>query len=347
MASNLRSKSIQGYITDSAGNILRNASIVIKTANPTTGSIIVDSIKSDDNGYFISNPIPDGTYDIYESGIRIVRTYHVADKSKIQCYKPVKGTSFPQDNLMPFETLAADKSLNDFKRYLQIEPDFIDVFQFGSTFPIYNLDISSIVDTSNALYNIGKFFGFGPNSRITTTRFDIEYYVPLTSLNTQYKRIRFAGVPGLKFFEHSKLLVPIDYYSLVASLPKFYIYNALNITATEGVDVDVVVLDGGGNSEYANMLPFVSVGDIIELKFTSSSWYGIVCLISDETITLVKWKSSRFTSTTNPFQTIEKVYLYDGIFQNIDSVDETNNERFTVVENTYAQNLGSELYTYS
>ena len=342
MASNLRSKSIQGYITDSAGNILRNASIVIKTANPTTGLIVIDSINSDDNGYFISNPVPDGMYDIYESGIRIMRMCHVADKSKIQCYKPAEN--YPEDNLMPFETLASSNRLNEFKRYLQIEPDFIDVFQFGSSFPIYGFDISSIVDESNELYNIGKFFGFNQNSRITTTRFDIEYYAPLTSLNTQYKHIRFAGVPGLKFFDHSKLLVPIDYYSLVPSFPKFYINEATATTPSE--DVDAIIIDCGSEPE-ATMVPLISIGDIIKIEFDSSSWYGIVCSIAGLDIGLVKWKSSRFISTANPIQIIKKMYLYDGIFQNIDLIDETNNERFTVVENIYAQDLGSELYTYS
>jgi len=341
MSSNLRSKSIQGYVTDSAGNILRNSSIVIKTSNPTTGSIVVDSIKSDDNGYFISNPIPDGAYDIYESGIRIMRIYHIADKSKIQCYKP--KVNYPDNNnLMPFETLASSNRLNEFKRYLQIEPDYIDVFQFGSTFPIYDLDISSIVDESNELYNISKFFGFSQNSRITTTRFDIEYYAPLTSLSTQYKRIRFAGVPGLKFFEHSKLLVPIDYYSLVPSFPKYYINSA---TALVPEGADIIVIDCSNEPE-SDMVPLVSIGDIIKLEFASSLWYGIVCSISDRSINLVKWLSSRFTSTANPIQIIKKIYLFDGIFQNIDLIDETNNERFTVVENIYAQDLGYELYNY-
>jgi len=347
MSSNLRSKSIQGYVTDSAGNILRNASIVIKTSNPTTGSIVIDSVKSDDNGYFISNPIPNGTYDIYESGIRILRIDHSPDQLKIQCYKPrTDGENYPKSVINDFTSLAGDMRLNEFKTFLQIEPDFVDVFQLGSSFPIYDMDITAFEDYNDALGRMSKFFELSSISRITTTRFDVEYYSPLTSLNSQYKRIRFAGVPGIKYFDHSKLLVPIDYYSLVASLPKFNTNNVGGVYYTIGTSPDTVSLDApSDDAVWLAILTKLSIGDIIELKFTSSSWYGIVCKI-DDVISLVKWGSSRFQSTTDLTQALLGITVYDGIFQSINLVDETNNERFSVVENVYAQDLGSELYQY-
>jgi hypothetical protein len=348
MGSNLRSKSIQGYITDSAGNILRNAQIVIKTSNPTTGSVIVDSIKSDDNGYFISSPLPDGTYDIYESGIRITRTYHIVDKSKIQCYKPNEENYIT--TLTSFTGLLNIEKLNNFKCFLQIEPEFIDIFQFGNIFPIYDVDISGIVDSENELLNIAKFFNFSEDSRITTTRFDIEYFAPLTSVSSQYKRIRWAGVPGIRFKKDSRILVPIDYFSLVPSLPKFY------IGSTQSADIefdpitsqDIVIITGSSDI-YNEMTAKISIGDILELRLVDSDkWFGIVLGTDGSNIILERWRSSRYLSSTinNPPQIIEKVLLYDGIFQNIFDIDDSNNERFTVAENIYAQDGNSELYNY-
>ena len=86
MPSNLRSKPIEGYVADSAGNVLRNSQILIKEAAPY-GSNIRDSITSDDDGYFKSKPLPSGSYDIYESGIIVAKTIHNPDKVDIQCYK--------------------------------------------------------------------------------------------------------------------------------------------------------------------------------------------------------------------------------------------------------------------
>jgi hypothetical protein len=349
MASNLRSKPIQGYVTDSAGNILRNAQIVIKSQNPL-GTVIVDSIKTDDNGYYISNPIPDGIYDVYESGIRVARISHVSDKSKIQCYKPSKE-NYPFRDVPIFSSLVTARTLNDFKFYIQIEPDFVDTFQLGNSFPLYDYDMSNMVDDGNDISNIAKFFSLSTDSRITTTRFDVEYYSPITSVNTQYKRIRWSGVPGIRFYKNSKIVVPIDYYSITPSLPKFYIAasQVSGITFGSSSTSDIVDLSVVGNSFCVeSMIPKTSIGDIIKIEMVGGVvWYGIVLSASDQSIALERWRSSRYLSTTDLTGAISKVFLYDGIFQNISDINDTNNERFTVVENIYAQDDSSELYNYS
>ena len=74
MASNIRAKSIEGYVTDSAGNIIRNSQIIIKQSTPSD-SFNIDTVSSDDSGYFASRPIQSGTYEIYESGILVSRYY--------------------------------------------------------------------------------------------------------------------------------------------------------------------------------------------------------------------------------------------------------------------------------
>lgn len=222
MSSNLRAKAIQGHVADSAGNVLRNSQIIIKQSAPL-GSITIDRVISDDDGYFKTSPLPNGIYDIYESGVNIARIIHTADRNAIQCFKPNRD-NYDISLVEDFVTLKDLNELNGFKYFLQIEQEEVDVSVLGSSFPIYNFDIIGTVDPTNELYNMADFFNFTPASRITTTRFDIEYFAPLTELSNNYKRIRWAGVPGLRLSEDSKLVVPLDYFSIVASLPKF-VYN--------------------------------------------------------------------------------------------------------------------------
>ena len=61
MASNLRSKPLTGHITDSSGNVIRNTSIIIKDTYGNT----VDTIPTNDEGYFVSSPLPNGVYNIF------------------------------------------------------------------------------------------------------------------------------------------------------------------------------------------------------------------------------------------------------------------------------------------
>jgi hypothetical protein len=347
--SNLRSKPIQGYVTDSAGNILRNSQIVIKSQNPL-GTVVVDTTKTDGNGYYISNPIPDGIYDVYESGVRVARISHISDKSKIQCYKPGRD-NYPFRDVSIFSSLVTSSTLNNFKFYLQIESEFTDVFQLGSTFPLYDYDMFNMVDDGNDIVNISKFFDLSSDSRITTTRFDIEYYSPLTSVSTQYKRIRWAGVPGIRFYKNSKIVVPIDYYSIVPSLPKFYIATSqiTGLSFNSVSTTDIVSINVSSNDLCKrSMVPKTSIGDIIKIEISGTKvWYGIVLSASDTAIILERWRSSQYISTTSLSGSISKIFLYDGIFQNICDINDTNNERFSVVENQYAQDNGSELYNYS
>ena len=64
MGSNLKSRPIEGYITDSAGHVLRNVDVLIKEEISKTESTLIDSVKSGDDGYFISDPIKNGIYEI-------------------------------------------------------------------------------------------------------------------------------------------------------------------------------------------------------------------------------------------------------------------------------------------
>jgi len=364
MSSNLRSKPIEGHVTDSAGNVLRNSQIIIKQAAPS-GSITMGSVQSDGDGYFQSKPLPNGLYDIYESGISIARIVHTADRNSIQCYKPGVD-NYDISLIRNFISLAeaTNPVLNSFKWFLQIEPEELDVSVYGSTFPIYDVNIYAINDDNNEYDNIAEFFNFNANSRITTTRFDIEYFAPLTALSHFYKRIRWAGVPALRFSEDSKLVVPLDYFSIVASLPKVASNYETDIISIEEGSIEKLVDVSGTHDDFKNHVDTAIIGDIVKLTVRGNDiggspigpfyHYGIVVDVqraSPYHIILEKWLSSRFLSdldlddVNTPW--VEKIESFDGMFQGITDINDEVNERFTLVENVNAQDNVPELYNYN
>lgn len=376
MSSNLRSKPVEGHVTDSAGNVLRNSQIIVKLPTPY-GSVTVDTIKSDDDGYFQTKPLPNGVYDIYESGVSIARTIHSSDRNALQGFRPSRD-NYDTTLVKNFLSLAGEiyPVLNGFTYFLQIEPEEMDVSVFGSSFPIYNeesnfdvglwdTNIATNTDETNEIYNIAKFFNFTPDSRITTTRFDIEYFAPLTELSSYYKRIRWAGVPGIKFSKDSKLVVPLDYFSIVASLPKqtsnYVEANAIEVTETMA-DKKFSLHEGGvGFADFQYHADRMIIGDIIRITVMGDSGgegpfyiYGLVVSVIKTdpwTVIIEKWLSSRFVTDavlgtmTDPY--VLRVESFDGMFQGITDINDDVNERFTVVENINAQNYVPELYNYN
>lgn len=357
MASNLRAKPIEGHVTDSAGNILRNARIVVKQVTPQA-SYIVDSVNSDDSGYFKTKPIQNGSYDIYESGIVIAKTIHNPDNGSIQAFKAYQD-NINVESIESFDTLAEDNRLSDFKAFIQIESQEIDVEQYGNLFPIYDIDITHFVDSDDELWNMSQYFGFSNQSRITTTRFDVEYFTPLTAISQNYLRIKWVGVPAIKFSEDSKLVIPLDYFSIVPNHPKEITPNSGTFPGTEVtfsyVNTDSYTIEAESNSEFNNLLKQMKKGDILKciLDGYSEDWYGIVTdytiTTAGGTIQLETFRSSRYRPTPAPLidYDVTKLYSYDGMFRNISEIDEEVNERFTVTENNYAQNNSAEIYNYN
>jgi len=369
MASNLRAKPIEGHVTDSAGNILRNAKITIKQATPS-GSFPVDTVSSDDSGYFQTKPIPNGVYDIYESGVVIARTVHTADRNSIQCFKADRG-NYNVDTLRNFTTLADSTELSDYKAFLQIEQPEVDVEQYGSSFPIYNFNITNdtnLDEVNDELFHLSQFLGLNTDSRITTTRFDVEYFAPLTALSNEYKRIRWAGVPGIRYYQDSKLVLPLDYFSMVFTLPKLispptgnFLGDPAAVTISGSEDSWFGELNKGTNppQSYTDLVEKAKKGDVLKVFVGRAGeyqgyWYGIATEVdkSDKSIRMEKLPSSRFTATVN-LQNVndwyaQRILLYDGMFPGIIDINESANERFSVVENVNAQdNTAGELYNYN
>lgn len=279
MISNLRAKPIEGFITDSAGNVLRNSNIVISRNSPS-GLVTVNRVESDDQGYFISSPLPNGVYDIFESGVRTSRVMHRPDSNAIQCFKASTDNYYESD-IIPFSQLITDSEINSFKYFLQIEPENISVDVLGNTFPVYDIQLSNLQVGAGDLYYMDNFFNFRANSRITIPRFDVEFFVPLTASQTSYKRIKWAGVPGVRFKSDSKIIVPLDYMSIVANRPFIISNNGNNFGSSEvyifSTGTKTVTIKGQSSvSEYTNVYNKTGIGDIIYFTTATKEFYGVV-----------------------------------------------------------------------
>jgi hypothetical protein len=354
MPANLRAKPIEGHMTDSAGNVLRNSVVTVKVSTPF-GVFTSDEVKSDGTGYFITRPLPSGVYGLYESGIIVSQVNHRPDIT-IQCFKALPY-NYPVANVNPFDYLLASDDIQKYVYYLQIEPEDLDISIAGSTFPIYDYQLS-LINTEVAyddLYHLQKFHAFIDVSRITTTRFDVEYFSPLTGLTRSYKRIRWAGVPGIRFKSDSKIVVPLDYMSLVPSLPRYVANSTALLTQIRVQSVaDPVITIGPENEPHADYDELVSqliAGDLVYVGYgspTPINWYGVFEKITDDGyIQLRQWKATTRISTIPTEQvTVVKVSVYDAMFPGIININELANERFSVVENVSAQNGENEVYSY-
>lgn len=368
MPSNLRAAPVSGIVSDSAGNILKNSTITIK-APIGSSSTIIDTAISNDDGLFITKPIQNGSYDIYESGIQIQKIIHSPIAHTIQCY-PASLENIP-DNLAPFYIMdeQSDTDINKFKQYIQIENDALDVKQYGHLFPIYEPNIMTSVNMAalKAFHNLNSFI----DSRITTTRFDVEYFDPITSINQTYRRMRFAGIPAIQFYSDSKLVLPIDFYSLVLNKPNYSKTLSENLIVTnDGMEYITLYeesLTPSVNFEY--VLDNAVKGDVFHLTIATLDVPSInvefYCIYVREdvygaedyrSIIFKRLKNSKYDSTafvsgeflTNvDGGTVTSAVKYDGLYNGLTNITTSTNEKYSVVENIYAQDQDDEIYNYT
>jgi hypothetical protein len=368
MPSNLKSRPIEGYIADNAGNILRNVTVLIKEETPASGSVLIDSVKSDDDGYFITKPIKNGVYDIYESGIRIYRTYHPAYPILIPAYLPA-AENIPL-GLAPFSDFVDTNYLTDinaFRHYIQVEPETIDIAVYGNMFPLWDVDIQTGISGHpfELLKNIHT--GVGADSRFTHTRFDVEYFTQLDAKNSIHKRIRWSGVPGLQFYSQTKIVIPLDYYSIVpnhaigtVTAPVLYAWVT---DPADGTNTTMKVTLPIPNTTNQAFYDSCSLGDILLSEFKTATtikaekFWGIVVKkdspVPTELVLYLKmWLSSNSTHRVQGISTLSdinsgggtttvygvyKFSRYHGFFSSIQNISQTTGERFCVSENLFAQ----------
>jgi len=256
---------------------------------------------------------------------------------------------------VPFSVCLANNDLNSFKTYLQIEPADLDVSVYGHYFPVYGVD--AVSGYSAALDHIKTFFSLNssnPYGRVTTTRFNIEYYNPLTSSNSIYKRVRWVGVPGLQFYVNHKLVVPLDYRSIVLSYytKGYFAYTSgFPVLTTDGSSPNMVcTITFLGDPNFATIYNEVNLGDIIEVTAgAGAKFFGIVRSTSLESSTIIaeQWKSTRYSTTMSSSTAVTGFAYHNAMFPGIININQLVYDRFSVTENMEVQNSVSELDLYS
>jgi hypothetical protein len=372
MPVNLRSIPIEGYITDNAGNILRNADVVIKDDTPA-GSIVVDTVKSDDDGYFISRPIKNGVYDIYESGVRVYRQYHSSNPTVIQCYNP--GSNNIPSSIRVFSDYVGNAEvaydINQYRYYIQIEPEYIDIATYGHMFPIWNVDPQSGLANHPFLKitTIHPEITTANSSRLTHTRFDVEFFAPLYAQNSTHRKIRWSGIPGVMFYEDSRIVLPLDYYSIIPNhfLSQFATTQITEWAVWQGDQERIVV--SLPNEAIAPFYDLLVLGDIVELELANGLRFWCIVYHKEVTSGDIKtakiwgrmWKSSNtglaaqgtpdlsYIKAAVSDMYVRGFRIYQGMFSGLSSLTSSVGEFFSVQENQAAQNMFGaypEAYTY-
>ena len=362
MSINLRGRQIEGIVTDAAGNIVPNAAIVIKQECPT-GTFTVDVATTGGDGYFVSQPLKNGVYDLYESGTRLERVYHSAQPTQLAVYAPYNSnvpsalpTFASYLGIQP--TAGVTANINSFITYLQLEPESIDVPGYGNTFPIWN---ANPVDNTNIMsghpfVNMPQIHpGLSANSNLTLTRFDVEYFQPLVRNINSYRKIRWSGIPGIRFSQSSKIVLGLDYYGIVPRA-KYFRQPQVGTSITAAVSADPSTLRLTVNSTtFAAFLTNVKYGDIVRVKFANGKMFWGIYYVnitagtdpSTTALGLRWWKSSNnshsvqgvVSASSIAVYTVVDVTVYQGMYQGIENLNESVGERFFVVENMQAQDL--------
>ena len=357
MPINLRSRPIEGYISDNAGVVVKNADIIIKEDNPN-GSIVVDSVKSDEDGYFISQPIKNGVYDIYESGARVMRQYHSSNPTVLQCYKPNED-NVPSDVRLFSDFIGSSPSydINYYRYYVQIEPENIDVSTYGNTFPLWKMaNADQLIE--HEFENIALIHdGFTlPESMLTHTRFDVEYFAPIYTENASHRRIRWGGIPGIAFQDMSKIVLPLDYMSIVTGQSHFrksYSGGAGGSWSDGSGETIHLTVVASGDPSNPDASESISVGDIIEITLENDTYWAIVFYKNGTTVYGRRWLSSRVSFDTmsniglsSTDGLIYGIKIFQGFFLGMENLTSSVGEYFTVQENQAAQNSLTELFSY-
>ena len=203
-----RSAPLEGYITDSAGNVLRNTTIRIKEEHPGGLVTDVESVKTDNNGYFITSPLKKGLYSVFDGGVRLSEKYHNHQfLFDIPAFAPNSKSAPSVLTSIPAASTVVDTL------FLQIEPDDRDVDQYDHVFETFDMRSSNTPSGFQAFTGMPtNYFASGTDTArlITNRRFDVIYNDEITGAYVQW-----LGVPAIIYdnAQNSQLILPLDQYS--------------------------------------------------------------------------------------------------------------------------------------
>lgn len=293
-----RSSPIEGYITDAAGNVLRNTTIRIKEEHP--GGLVsdVESIKTDNNGYYVSSPLRRGAYSLYDGGVRLARKIH----NPQACFEVPAFT--PNPKASPDIAITSSPAGQDVidTVFLQIEPDDRDIDKFGHMFEVFDSSKYSIVPRGYTPFQNMPPVYFSGDRLITNRRFDVFYNDEVTGANIMWK-----GVPAIVFnsSQNTQLVLPLDQFSMFpkrlkqardyigTSVPNPALINSSNIAISSVGSILTISLSGTFDDDLKRFVSSLSVGDIAMIN-TKSEDYP-----SDEDMIIWARVVSKTNSSTN------------------------------------------------
>lgn len=348
---NLRAKPIQGYITDSAGNTVRGAEVVIKEFTASSQYRVVDTVKTDSKGFFQSRrALKPGVYDIFESGTVMNRILHSFGNGLVPGFKPSTRSLSPSKALSLYglaedgEPTSAD--INEYILGVQIESDDIDVRNLGHTFPVYQGSAPNTVIDNHQRYLMTA------SSTITSSRFNIEYYYPNVQAVT-YRYATWRGVHAVSYGPDKPLILPLTYDELFVdtSLPLAYATADDAEFLQTGHDTTTATFSTGNFPSQVkdlihNQIAYgvIGKGDIVSVYNTVNNvrYWGIICndlLITGGacTIWLRNWAKLQDSSFDNVVTA--QVSFYHGFSQTMENASDTMSDRITVFEDMSAVGL--------
>lgn len=351
---NLRAKPISGYVTDSAGNVVRSTKVTVKQATGSSQYRVVAAAKTESSGWFETIPLKPGTYDIFESGVMTMRVIHSFDNGCIPCFKPSTKSmvkTYSMDQYGVTDETPKTPSINAYMLSVQIEGDDIDASNNGHAFPMYS---GVSLDRFNALHP-----NMGTPTSITASRFGVEYYYPNVK-NTTYRYARWHGLHGACYGTAPKadapaispVVIPLTYDTLCvdADMPIFY------APSTGGADI--ITVDSTNDRRgwfsfdrwqgYDTLVPLIvfgaiGKGDIVHIhdNDNDTDYYGIIFndIIYDSLsvyanrIWIELWNKQHAATDKLVTGIVDAtIAIYHGFSPAMETSDDSVGDRYTVFE---------------
>lgn len=342
---NLRAKPLQGYITDSAGNTVRGATVVIKEVTATSQYRVVSTTKSDSRGFFQTvEALKPGTYDIFESGVLMTRIIHTFGNGLIPAFRASSLAGAPIGTLSVYglggdsKPTAAD--INEYVFPIQIEGDDSDIKNFGHNFPVYMGSAVSVFDTANPECQIVDITG----STVSSSRFSCEYYYPNVQTVTyryatwrQLHAVSYGNTAGVK----KPFVIPLTYRNLriEEDLP---VISATSASFDVGTDTttgsfETSSMDTDSQLALNTAIAYQSIGkgDIVRVGDGPTYYWGIICAdplasVSGYTVWIRAW--SRVQAVPLVDVASATLRFYHGFSPTMENATESLSDRLTVFE---------------
>lgn len=353
---NLRSKPISGYVTDSAGNVVRSTKIVVKQVTGSSQYRVVATAKTESSGWFETVPLKPGVYDIFESGVMVMRVIHNFDNGGIPCFKPSAKSLAPTLSLSVYgvddETPRA-ANINDYMLAIQIEGDDTDSANSGHCYPMYS---GIALDYFNSNHSSMQ----SPTS-VTASKFNAEYFYPNVKTTT-YRYATWRGVHGACYGRQTKadapavspIVLPLTYDSLCINpdMPAA-VLSLLAVTSDDVLNIDAddrrawFALDRfQGPTSIQTLIAFGAVGkgDMVRVydNDTEQEYWGIIFnsptylgdgSTYDGYVWIEMWNKQHPDADSFPAGVVDAtISIYHGFSPSMETVDDSTSDRYTVFE---------------